>query len=39
MTAYATVDTAVNAMKLGAFDYIVKPFDRDELIAKSQAMG
>ena len=31
MTAYATVDTAVNAMKLGAFDYIVKPFDPEEL--------
>ena len=30
MTAYATVDTAVNAMKLGAFDYIVKPFDPEE---------
>ncbi|MGZ6971955.1 MAG: sigma-54-dependent transcriptional regulator, partial [Thermoanaerobaculia bacterium] len=31
MTAYATVDTAVNAMKLGAFDYIVKPFDPEEV--------
>ena len=27
MTAYATVDTAVQAMKEGAFDYLVKPFD------------
>ena len=26
MTAYATVDTAVQAMKEGAFDYLVKPF-------------
>lgn len=31
MTAYATVDTAVQAMKEGAFDYLVKPFDPDEL--------
>jgi DNA-binding NtrC family response regulator len=31
MTAFATVDTAVNAMKLGAYDYIVKPFDPEEL--------
>jgi DNA-binding NtrC family response regulator len=31
MTAYATVDTAVSAMKLGAYDYLVKPFDPEEL--------
>lgn len=31
MTAYATVSTAVEAMKLGAFDYIQKPFDADEI--------
>ncbi|MGC3999172.1 MAG: sigma-54 dependent transcriptional regulator [Anaeromyxobacter sp.] len=31
MTAYATVDTAVAAMKLGAYDYLVKPFDPEEL--------
>jgi DNA-binding NtrC family response regulator len=31
MTAFATVDTAVSAMKLGAYDYLVKPFDPDEL--------
>ncbi len=29
MTAYATVSTAVEAMKLGAFDYIQKPFEAD----------
>jgi DNA-binding NtrC family response regulator len=31
MTAFATVQTAVEAMKLGAYDYIQKPFDGDEL--------
>jgi DNA-binding NtrC family response regulator len=31
MTAFATVNTAVEAMKLGAYDYIQKPFDGDEI--------
>ena len=31
MTAYASVQTAVEAMKLGAFDYITKPFNPDEV--------
>ena len=31
MTAYASVPTAVEAMKLGAFDYIQKPFNPEEL--------
>ena len=31
MTAYSTVDNAVEAMKLGAFHYINKPFNVDEL--------
>ncbi|MDR4505998.1 MAG: sigma-54 dependent transcriptional regulator [Candidatus Scalindua sp.] len=31
MTSYATVSNAVKAMKLGASDYITKPFKRDEL--------
>jgi DNA-binding NtrC family response regulator len=31
MTAFATVDTAVNAMKKGAYDYLVKPFNPEDL--------
>jgi two-component system response regulator AtoC len=31
ITAHGTVDSAVEAIKLGAHDYITKPFDRDEL--------
>ncbi len=32
MTAFAAVDTAVQAMKLGAFDYVIKPFDIEEVL-------
>ena len=31
MTAYATVESAVEAMKIGAFDYIIKPFSPDQI--------
>jgi heterodisulfide reductase subunit A len=34
ITAYATVETAVEAMKLGAADYLIKPFDPEVLIPK-----
>jgi two-component system NtrC family response regulator len=32
MTAYATVETALETMKQGAYDYIIKPFTTDELL-------
>ncbi|MEP7381503.1 MAG: response regulator [Gemmatimonadota bacterium] len=32
LTGYGTVDTAVDAMRNGACDYITKPFDNDEII-------
>jgi two-component system NtrC family response regulator len=36
MTGYSTVQNAVEAMKLGAFDYIAKPFSDDELVLAVQ---
>ena len=33
MTAHGTAQTAIEAMKLGAFDYILKPFDVPELLS------
>jgi two-component system, NtrC family, response regulator AtoC len=32
LTAHGTVDSAVDAMKQGAFDYLSKPFERSELV-------
>lgn len=32
MTAYATIDTAVEAIQKGAFDYITKPFRRERIL-------
>src|SRR5207248_3742818 len=34
MTAHGTIETAVDAVQRGAFDYLTKPFVRDELRAK-----
>jgi ActR/RegA family two-component response regulator len=32
MTGYSTMSNAINAMKLGAADYLAKPFTDDELL-------
>ena len=37
MTGFATVDSAVEAMKLGAVDFVQKPFFRDELLMRVRA--
>ncbi len=34
MTAYASQETAVEAMQAGAFDYLIKPFSMDELLLR-----
>ncbi len=34
LTGHATVENAIEGMKLGAFDYLMKPCDTQELIAK-----
>jgi putative two-component system response regulator len=36
VTAYGDLDHAISAMKLGASDYVVKPFDLDQVIASLQ---
>jgi two-component system response regulator HydG len=33
MTAYGTVETAVDAMKVGAYDYVTKPLKRSEIVS------
>ena len=37
LTGHATIDTAIEGMKLGAYDYLMKPCDIDRLMAKVQA--
>ena len=32
LTAYASLDTARDAIRFGAFDYLIKPFDRDDIM-------
>lgn len=39
MTAYASVDTAIEAMRAGAFDYMLKPLRNDELINRLEKLG
>lgn len=34
LTGHATVETAIEGMKLGAFDYLLKPTELDELVKK-----
>ena len=36
MTAFGSIETAVEAMRLGAYDYIQKPFNEEELVVKVQ---
>ncbi len=33
MTAFSTTEKAIQCIKLGAYDYLMKPFDNDELLA------
>ncbi|HSO66213.1 MAG TPA: response regulator [Desulfatirhabdiaceae bacterium] len=35
LTGHATVESAIDGMKLGAFDYLMKPCDMEQLVAKS----
>ena len=37
LTGHATVETGIDGMKLGAFDYLMKPCDMDQLITKVDA--
>jgi DNA-binding NtrC family response regulator len=39
ITAFGTIEKAVEAMKLGAYDYITKPFDRDDFNENRQGPG
>jgi two-component system nitrogen regulation response regulator GlnG len=37
MTAFGTAQTAIEAMKFGAYDYIMKPFDADKVLAIAES--
>ncbi len=40
LTGHATVESGIEGMKLGAFDYLMKPCDMDQLVSKvAQAAG
>ena len=39
ITGYGSIDQAVRLLKLGAADYVTKPFDLDELVAKIEALS
>ena len=38
MTAYGTIERAVQSMKLGAYDFLTKPFNREELLARVRSL-
>lgn len=35
LTGHGTIESAIDGMKLGAFDYLLKPCDMDQLVAKT----
>lgn len=39
LTGHATVETAIEGMKLGAFDYLMKPCDMEQLLEKVKEAG
>jgi DNA-binding NtrC family response regulator len=39
LTGHGSIDSALEAMKLGAYDYLTKPCEIDELVAKIEAAG
>jgi DNA-binding NtrC family response regulator len=39
LTGHGSIDSALDAMKLGAYDYLTKPCEIDELVAKIEAAG
>ena len=39
ISGYAAIDSTVETLKLGAFDYLEKPFDLNDLVSKSKQAG